>query len=232
MILKFLKVCHKLADDEQPPANEVPVEIVSEERANRCLQRIDLLNKIRNDVYKNPNFDEWILNRCAPSSDLPDWYIPGEHDRDLVRAASRYGITRTEFYYVQDADFSFKKYVYKYLKHIEKLMAQEMADLPPAEELENDPVASAAAAALRNQDPIQYYFQNQAKIQATFREMLSQEQQKLKEKKKETKVDETQKKPEQDVVVEEVAKVDEKKDDEQKINGKLFILFYSYFFSS
>lgn len=175
-----VKVCHKLADDEQPPVPEVPVETVSEERANRCLQRIDLLNKVRNDVYKNEHFDEWIMTRCAPSADLPDWYIPGEHDRDLVRAATRYGITRTEFYYVQDAELSFKKYLYKYLKHIETLMAQDalVALTAPPESAESDPIETA----LRNQDPIQYYFQNQAKIQVTFRELLNREQQQRKEK--------------------------------------------------
>ena len=166
----FIQVCHKLGDDEQPPANtmETPVETISEERANRCLQRIDLLNKVRIDVLKNGHFDEWIMSRCAPSADLPDWYIPGEHDRDLIRAASRYGITRTEFYYVQDTEFSFKRYLYKYLKHIESLMAQEAA-LTTSSDEERDAIVQA-------QDPIQYYFQNQAKIQVSFKELLSREQ--------------------------------------------------------
>lgn len=154
---------------------EIPVETISEERASRCLQRIDLLNKIRHDVLKSEHFDDWIMNRCAPSSDLPDWYVPGKHDRDLVQAAARYGITRTEFYYVQDGDFSFKRYLYKYMKHIEELMADEAASAVAAGhhivDDGDDPVALA-----RLQDPIQYYFQNQAKIQITFKEMLSREQ--------------------------------------------------------
>jgi chromodomain-helicase-DNA-binding protein 7 len=157
---------------------ETPVETISEERANRCLQRIDLLNKVRIDVLKNGHFDEWVMSRCAPSADLPDWYIPGEHDRDLIRAASRYGITRTEFYYVQDTEFSFKRYLYKYLKHIESLMAQEAA-LTTSSDEERDAIVQA-------QDPIQYYFQNQAKIQVSFKELLSREQeatQKTKKKK-------------------------------------------------
>lgn len=118
-------------------------------------------------MLKHAEFDSWIMTRCAPSSDLPDWYMPGEHDRDLVRAAARYGITRTEFYYVQDADFSFKRYLYKYLKHIEKLMEEEGGE-----------TASAG------QDPIQYYFQNQAKIQVTFKEKLAHEAEKRKRKEK------------------------------------------------
>lgn len=196
------KVCQKLSDDEKPPPLEIPVETISEERASRCLQRIDLLNKVRQDVYRNENFNEWITTRCAPSSDLPDWYLPGKHDRDLVRAASRYGITRTEYYYVQDADFSFKKYLYKYLKHIESLMELEVAGLPTPEEIESsDPVAAAAAALLRNQDPIQYYFQNQAKIQVTFREALAMEKEKRKKAKKTV-----EKKESEEMVVESTEK--------------------------
>lgn len=218
------KVCQKLGDDEKPPTIEVQVETISEERASRCLQRIDLLNKVRNDVHKNVNFNEWILNRCAPSSDLPDWYVPGKHDRDLVRAASRYGITRTEFYYVQDPEFSFKKYLYKYLKHIESLMALEVAALPAPEELENDPVAAAAAAVIRNQDPIQYYFQNQAKIQVTFREMLTREDEtkkKVKIKKKVKKMVKIKRKKVKEPVTEKT--VEKEADEKKNIDEEMIV---------
>lgn len=156
------RVCHKISDDEPPPANEVPVEIISEERASRCLQRIELLNKIRNDVLKSEHFDDWIMNRCLGSVDLPDWYVPGKHDRDLVKAAARYGITRTEYYYVNDREFTFKNYLYKYMMHIEQLMNEDAQGAA-------DPTAPV------NSDPIQYYFQNQAKIQITFKDLINNE---------------------------------------------------------
>lgn len=189
------------------------METISEERASRCLQRIDLLNKVRIDVLKSVNFDDWIMNRCAPSGDLPDWYIPGEHDRDLIRAAARYGITRTEFYYVQDADFSFKRYLYKYLKHIESLMIQDAA-LATSSDEERDLL-------VQNQDPIQYYFQNQAKIQVTFKELLIREQETanaaaaaaLKAKKK-------IKKSKSATPKETASTKEEKKEDEKKEVGK------------
>jgi len=171
------KVCNKLDDDEKPPANEVPVEVISEERASRCMQRVEMLNKVRHDVLRHEKFEEWIKN-CLPSSDLPDWWIPQKQDEELVKAAARYGVIRTEFYYVNDVEFTFKDCLNKYMKHIEMLMDEDNANLAQSE------------SATLNTDPIQYYFQNQAKIQFTFRELMNKENnkqdvEKVKEVKKE-----------------------------------------------
>jgi chromodomain-helicase-DNA-binding protein 7 len=156
------KVCNKLSDNEQPPiTNEiVQVETISEERASRCIQRVELLNKVRLDVLKHEKFAEWIVDKCMPSGDLPDWYVPGKHDCELVKAVARYGIQRTEFYFVSDAEFSFKEYLEKYMSHIEELMMRD-----------NEGVDEA----MHNVDPIQYYFQNQGKIQVSFKHYLSKE---------------------------------------------------------
>jgi hypothetical protein len=134
---------------------EVQVECITEERASRCIQRIDLLDKVRHDVLENKNFDDWITN-CLPSVDLPDWWIVGKHDSDLVKAAARYGITRTEFYYTNDADLSFKDDLIKYLKHVERLMVEDQLPIEPTPGMI---------------DPIQYYFQNQGRIQLTYRDL-------------------------------------------------------------
>lgn len=156
------KVCNKLSENEQPPiTNEiVQVETISEERASRCLQRVELLNKVRHDVLRHEKFAEWIMDKCLPSGDLPDWYVPGKHDCELVKAAARYGIQRTEYFFVNDVEFSFKEYLEKYMSHIEDLMRHD-----------NEGLDEAAY----NIDPIQYYFQNQAKIQVSFKQYLSKE---------------------------------------------------------
>ena len=161
------KICHKLTDDDKLPPHLVDfqVEVISEERATRCIQRVDLLNKVRQDVFNNQKFEEWILN-CLPSPDLPDWWIACKHDADLIRAACRYGITRTEYYYVIDTQFTFKEYLNKYMVHIDKLMHAENKEF-------NDPT--------RNIDPIQYYFQNQSKIQMTFKNLLRKSEEKTTE---------------------------------------------------
>lgn len=156
------RVCNKLAENEQMPVTSeiIQVETISEERASRCIQRVELLNKVRQDVLKHDKFDEWIGARCLPSADLPDWYVPGKHDCELVKAAARYGINRTEFYFVNDAEFSFKEYLERYMSHIEELMR-----------VDNE--AAGDDVAMHNVDPIQYYFQNQAKIQSSFKQWLS-----------------------------------------------------------
>lgn len=152
------KVCGKLDEndkDSKLPAHlaDMQVEVISEDRAMRCLQRVDMLNKVRQDVLKHKEFEAWMAN-CLPSPDLPDWWVNSKHDVELVKAAARYGITRTEYYYVLDGDFSFKEALNKYMSHIHELMRVENEEF-------KDPT--------RNVDPIQYYFQNQAKIQHTLK---------------------------------------------------------------
>ena len=150
-----------------PAEQQVQAEQVSEERANRVLQRIDLLNKVRGEtLLKHPKFDEWLNDDLSipGAADLPDWYVPGRHDRDLVRAVARYGLTRPEFYYMNDADFSFRLYLDKYMRHIERMMDAENAAA--------ETVRSESPAPPRLTDPIQFYFQNQVRIQITFKELV------------------------------------------------------------
>jgi len=161
------KVCNKLNNEDIQPLTEVQVEVISEERASRCIQRVELLNKIRQDVLKNENFVDWVSTRCKPSSDLPDWWICCKHDIELVKASAKYGITRTEFYFLNDSEFTFKESLTKYMKHIETLMNEDIV------KLESD------GTGVVNTDPIQYYFQNQSKIQLTFKEILYKESNKL-----------------------------------------------------
>jgi len=146
------KVCHKLGEEDKLPAHlvDLQVETVSEERAMRCLQRVEMLNKVRLEVLRHEKFEEWTVERCTASSELPDWWQAGRHDWELVKAASRYGITRTEYYYVTDAEFTFKEALNRYMSHIYGLMVAEGGEPGVV-------------------DPIQYYFQNQAKIQASYR---------------------------------------------------------------
>ncbi len=155
------KVSHKLGEGESLPANlvDLQVEVISEERATRCIQRVEMLNKVRGDIVRHEKFEEWIsVDNCGGGSDLPDWWIVGKHDRELVKAAARYGITRTEFYYVIDGELTFKEALNKYMSHIYGLM-----------------MADGGGVEMMVVDPIQYYFQSQAKIQASFRKRLETE---------------------------------------------------------
>ena len=70
-----------------PPAN-LTVEPISEERANRCLARIDLLNKIREKILWHPKLEE-RLKMCEPDQSMPDWWEPGLHDKELLIGAAK-----------------------------------------------------------------------------------------------------------------------------------------------
>ncbi|KAM7542547.1 hypothetical protein Aperf_G00000019024 [Anoplocephala perfoliata] len=72
-------------------ANEViQVAPISEERASRTLSRIKLLNRIRNVILTHGCLEE-RLALCQRSSDLPEWWVPGQHDRELLEAVARKG---------------------------------------------------------------------------------------------------------------------------------------------
>ena len=67
---------------------EAGVDRLPEERARRVLERVDLLNRLRNDVLPHPGLMD-SLKLALPSRDLPEWWIPGKHDLDLIKGVSR-----------------------------------------------------------------------------------------------------------------------------------------------
>ncbi|XP_068171397.1 chromodomain-helicase-DNA-binding protein 6 isoform X2 [Antennarius striatus] len=92
--------------EEGPVDSGVFVEPLTEERAARTLYRIELLRKIREQVLRHP----LILARlqlCRPSLYLPVWWEPGKHDRDLLIGAACHGLSRTDFYILNDPQLSF-----------------------------------------------------------------------------------------------------------------------------
>lgn len=69
--------------------SDLVVEHITEERASRCLARIELLCRIRERVLPHPELEN-RLAMCQPSSDLPHWWISGKHDRDLLLGVAKY----------------------------------------------------------------------------------------------------------------------------------------------
>ncbi|XP_063765974.1 chromodomain-helicase-DNA-binding protein 6 isoform X2 [Eleginops maclovinus] len=84
----------------------VMVEPLTEERAARTLYRIELLRKIREQVLRHPLLSA-RLQLCRPSLYLPVWWESGKHDRDLLIGAARHGLSRTDFYILNDPQLSF-----------------------------------------------------------------------------------------------------------------------------
>ncbi|XP_072541048.1 chromodomain-helicase-DNA-binding protein 6 isoform X2 [Salminus brasiliensis] len=102
--------------DEGPVDPSIFVEPVTEERAARTLYRIELLRKVREQVLRHPHLGE-RLKLCRPSLYLPVWWECGKHDRDLLIGVAKHGLSRTDFYILNDANLSFleahRNYVHK-----------------------------------------------------------------------------------------------------------------------
>uniref|UniRef100_A0A673GLI9 Chromodomain-helicase-DNA-binding protein 6-like n=1 Tax=Sinocyclocheilus rhinocerous TaxID=307959 RepID=A0A673GLI9_9TELE len=92
------------------------VEPITEERAARTLYRIELLRKVREQVLRHPLLGA-RLQLCRPSLYLPVWWECGKHDRDLLIGVAKHGLSRTDFYILNDPQFSFleahRNYVHK-----------------------------------------------------------------------------------------------------------------------
>ncbi|XP_071490043.1 uncharacterized protein [Diadema antillarum] len=109
-----LRVCKRA--DEIPegyaatPLQDFTIEEITEERASKCLSRIELLNKIRTQILPHPELDE-RLKKCRPSMELPDWWELGRHDKDLIIGVCRYGINRQESQHamINDEELCFKE---------------------------------------------------------------------------------------------------------------------------
>uniref|UniRef100_A0A8C5BC03 Chromodomain helicase DNA binding protein 6 n=1 Tax=Gadus morhua TaxID=8049 RepID=A0A8C5BC03_GADMO len=82
------------------------VEPLTEERAARTLYRIELLRKIREQVLRHPLLSA-RLQLCRPSLYLPVWWEGGKHDRDLLIGAARHGLSRTDYFILNDPQLTF-----------------------------------------------------------------------------------------------------------------------------
>ncbi|XP_071959040.1 chromodomain-helicase-DNA-binding protein 8-like [Antedon mediterranea] len=94
-----LRVCNRHQEIPKDlyirPNPDFVIEPISEERANKCLHRIDLLLKVRNEVLHHPKLEE-RLKLCKRSMELPEWWKLGKHDHDLIIGVARYGVNRIE----------------------------------------------------------------------------------------------------------------------------------------
>uniref|UniRef100_A0A673H7I6 Chromodomain-helicase-DNA-binding protein 7-like n=1 Tax=Sinocyclocheilus rhinocerous TaxID=307959 RepID=A0A673H7I6_9TELE len=98
------RVCRMQVKAETDPT--LIIDPITEERASRTFYRIELLRRIREQVLPHPLLDE-RLSLCQPSTDLPAWWEPGHHDRDLLRGASKHGVSRTDYHILNDPELSF-----------------------------------------------------------------------------------------------------------------------------
>ncbi|XP_063311819.1 chromodomain-helicase-DNA-binding protein 6 [Pelobates fuscus] len=89
---------------------------ITEERAARTLYRIELLRKVREQVLRHPQLHE-RLKLCRPSLYLPVWWECGKHDRDLLIGTAKHGLSRTDYYIMNDPQLTFLDAYRNYSQH-------------------------------------------------------------------------------------------------------------------
>ncbi|PSN41757.1 hypothetical protein C0J52_08864 [Blattella germanica] len=75
---------------------------------------VEFDSKIREEVLTHPLLDE-RLKVCQSSLDLPEWWQPGKHDKDLLIGAAKHGLGRTDFFILNDPELSFVDILRKHL---------------------------------------------------------------------------------------------------------------------
>ncbi|XP_051555980.1 chromodomain-helicase-DNA-binding protein 8 isoform X1 [Myxocyprinus asiaticus] len=111
------KVCHlRPARGEESQDLSQSLAPITEERASRTLYRVSLMCRLRECVLPHPSMEERLP--LAPStSDLPSWWSIPQHDHELLLAAARHGVSRTELSIFSDPQYSFSQARLDYLQN-------------------------------------------------------------------------------------------------------------------
>ena len=122
---------HLTEDEENLP---ISVDPITEEKVNRCLARIDLLSKVREEIIFHPELDD-RLKLCQPQLDLPEWWVCGKHDKDLLFGVAKYGFFRLDYNLMNDPELSF-------IDVVRNFENPPMAEIPerriPSENIESE----------------------------------------------------------------------------------------------
>lgn len=80
----FVMMCKKQTGIlNEEGSYDTTIEHIGEEKARRTLERLELLSRIREEIITHPKLDE-RLKVCVTSADMPDWWISGKHDKELL----------------------------------------------------------------------------------------------------------------------------------------------------
>ncbi|XP_059419344.1 chromodomain-helicase-DNA-binding protein 8-like isoform X1 [Carassius carassius] len=123
------KVCHlRPAHGEESQDLSQSLAPITEERATRTLYRVSLLCRLRERVLPHPSLEE-RLSLAPPSSGLPSWWSIPQHDHELLLAAARHGIIRTELSIFSDPEYSFSQSRLDYLQNQQAQAALQIQTL-------------------------------------------------------------------------------------------------------
>ena len=83
-------------------------------KSPKYLTFLYLTNFFKLQVLTNDKLDERLL-LCKAASDMPEWWIPGKHDKDLIQGVARHGLARMDYYVLNDPELSFKDILKRHL---------------------------------------------------------------------------------------------------------------------
>uniref|UniRef100_A0A673IX60 Chromodomain-helicase-DNA-binding protein 8 n=1 Tax=Sinocyclocheilus rhinocerous TaxID=307959 RepID=A0A673IX60_9TELE len=125
------KVCHlRPARGEDLSQSLAPI---TEERASRTLYRVSLLCRLRERVLPHHSLEE-RLSLAPLSSDLPNWWSIPQHDHELLLAADRHGVSRTELSIFSDPQYSFIQARLDYLQNQQAQAALQIHTLSQSQD--------------------------------------------------------------------------------------------------
>uniref|UniRef100_A0A671S3A2 Chromodomain-helicase-DNA-binding protein 8-like n=1 Tax=Sinocyclocheilus anshuiensis TaxID=1608454 RepID=A0A671S3A2_9TELE len=128
------KVCHlRPARGEDENLKLKSLAPITEERASRTLYRVSLLCRLRERVLPHPSLEE-RLSLAPPSSDLPSWWSIPQHDHELLLAAARHGVSRTELSIFSDPQYSFSQTRLDYLQNQQAQAASQIHTLSQSQD--------------------------------------------------------------------------------------------------
>uniref|UniRef100_A0A673LKS1 Chromodomain-helicase-DNA-binding protein 8-like n=1 Tax=Sinocyclocheilus rhinocerous TaxID=307959 RepID=A0A673LKS1_9TELE len=128
------KVCHlRPARGEESQDLSQSLASITEERASRTLYRVSLLCRLRERVLRHPSLEE-RLSLAPPSSDLPSWWSIPQHDHELLLAAARHGVSRTELSIFSDPQYSFSQTRLDYLQNQQAQAASQIHALSQSQD--------------------------------------------------------------------------------------------------
>ncbi|ROL55185.1 Chromodomain-helicase-DNA-binding protein 8 [Anabarilius grahami] len=128
------RVCHlRPARGEESQELSQSLAPITEERASRTLYRVSLLCRLRERVLPHPSLEE-RLSLAPPSSDLPSWWSVPQHDHELLLAAARHGVSRTELSIFSDPQYSFSPARLDYLQNQQAQAASQIHALSQSQD--------------------------------------------------------------------------------------------------
>uniref|UniRef100_A0A673J4C6 Chromodomain-helicase-DNA-binding protein 8 n=1 Tax=Sinocyclocheilus rhinocerous TaxID=307959 RepID=A0A673J4C6_9TELE len=128
------KVCHlRPARGEESQDLSQSLAPITEERASRTLYRVSLLCRLRERVLPHHSLEE-RLSLAPLSSDLPNWWSIPQHDHELLLAADRHGVSRTELSIFSDPQYSFIQARLDYLQNQQAQAALQIHTLSQSQD--------------------------------------------------------------------------------------------------